>query len=59
MVAPRKGLPSIERILATTDKAVGLDVPPRLHKEMGAKPVAPGQFPRRVIRKLTVKKVKR
>jgi hypothetical protein len=32
---------SIERILATADKAVGLDVLTRLHNEWGRKPVAP------------------
>jgi hypothetical protein len=32
---------SIERILATADKAVGLDVLTRLHHEMGPKPVTP------------------
>ncbi len=32
---------SIERILSTADKAVGVDVLTRLHKEMGAKPVTP------------------
>ena len=31
----------IERILATADKAVGLDVLTRLHDQMGPKPVAP------------------
>ena len=31
----------IERVLATADKAVGLDVMTRLHREMGAKPVSP------------------
>jgi len=32
---------SIERILATADKAVGLDVLTRLHDQWGSKPVAP------------------
>jgi predicted metalloprotease with PDZ domain len=32
---------SIERILATADKAVGVDVLTRLHNEMGQKPMAP------------------
>jgi hypothetical protein len=32
---------SIERILATADKAVGVDVLTRLHNEMGPKPVTP------------------
>jgi hypothetical protein len=32
---------SIERILATADKAVGLDVLTRLHDQMGSKPVTP------------------
>ena len=32
---------SIERVLATADKAVGVDVLTRLHNEMGAKPVTP------------------
>lgn len=32
---------SIERILATADKAVGVDVLTRLHNEWGQKPVAP------------------
>jgi hypothetical protein len=32
---------SIGRVLATADKAVGLDVLTRLHDQMGAKPVAP------------------
>jgi hypothetical protein len=32
---------SIERILATADKAVGVDVLTRLHSEWGRKPVAP------------------
>ena len=31
----------IERVLATADKAVGVDVLTRLHNEMGAKPVTP------------------
>lgn len=31
----------IERILATADKAVGVDVMTRLHREMGGKPVTP------------------
>jgi len=31
----------IERVLATADKAVGVDVMTRLHREMGAKPVSP------------------
>lgn len=31
----------IERILATADKAVGVDVMTRLHRQMGDKPVAP------------------
>ena len=31
----------IERILATADKAVGVDVLTRLHNEMGPKPVTP------------------
>lgn len=31
----------IERVLATADKAVGVDVLQRLHREMGSKPVAP------------------
>jgi hypothetical protein len=31
----------IERVLATADKAVGLEVLTRLHNEMGAKPVTP------------------
>jgi hypothetical protein len=31
----------IERILATADKAVGVDVLTRLHNEMGSKPVTP------------------
>jgi hypothetical protein len=31
----------IERILSTADKAVGVDVLTRLHKEMGPKPVTP------------------
>src|SRR6267378_5082455 len=31
----------IERVLATADKAVGVDVMTRLHNEMGAKPVTP------------------
>ena len=31
----------IERVLATADKAVGVDVMTRLHREMGAKPVTP------------------
>ncbi|WP_315834325.1 hypothetical protein [Bradyrhizobium prioriisuperbiae] len=31
----------LQRILATADKAVGLDVLSRLHDEMGGKPVAP------------------
>ena len=32
---------SLERVLATADKAVGVDVLTRLHDEMGAKPVTP------------------
>jgi hypothetical protein len=32
---------SIERVLSTADKAVGVDVLTRLHNEMGSKPVAP------------------
>ena len=32
---------SIERILAAADKAVGVDVLTRLHREMGSKPVSP------------------
>ncbi|XIA64576.1 hypothetical protein ACFIOY_38125 [Bradyrhizobium sp. TZ2] len=32
---------SIERILSTADKAVGVDVLTRLHNEMGSKPVTP------------------
>ena len=32
---------SIERVLATADKAVGVDVMSRLHREMGDKPVSP------------------
>jgi hypothetical protein len=32
---------SIERILATADKAVGVDVLTRLHNQMGEKPIAP------------------
>ena len=32
---------SIERVLATADRAVGVDVLTRLHREMGPKPVAP------------------
>jgi hypothetical protein len=32
---------SIDRVLATADKAVGLDVLTRLHDEMGPKPVTP------------------
>ena len=32
---------SIERVLATADKAVGVDVLTRLHNEMGPKPVTP------------------
>jgi hypothetical protein len=32
---------SIERVLATADKAVGVDVLTKLHDEWGAKPVAP------------------
>jgi hypothetical protein len=32
---------SIERILSTADKAVGVDVLTRLHNEMGSKPMAP------------------
>ena len=32
---------SIERVLATADKAVGVDVLTRLHNEMGSKPVTP------------------
>ena len=32
---------SLERVLATADKAVGIDVLTRLHNEMGAKPVTP------------------
>jgi predicted metalloprotease with PDZ domain len=32
---------SIQRILATADKAVGLDVLTRLHDEWGSKPVTP------------------
>jgi hypothetical protein len=32
---------SIERVLATADKAVGVDVLTRLHDEMGSKPVTP------------------
>jgi hypothetical protein len=31
----------IERVLATADKAVGVNVLTRLHSEMGAKPVTP------------------
>jgi predicted metalloprotease with PDZ domain len=31
----------IERVLATADKAVGVDVMTRLHREMGPKPVTP------------------
>jgi hypothetical protein len=31
----------IERVLTAADKAVGLDVMTRLHREMGAKPVSP------------------
>jgi hypothetical protein len=32
---------SLDRVLSTADKAVGVDVLTRLHNEMGAKPVAP------------------
>jgi predicted metalloprotease with PDZ domain len=32
---------SIERILSTADKAIGIDVLTRLHNEMGPKPVTP------------------
>ena len=32
---------SIERVLSTAHKAVGVDVLTRLHNEMGSKPVAP------------------
>jgi hypothetical protein len=32
---------SLERVLSTADKAVGVDVLTRLHHEMGPKPVAP------------------
>ena len=32
---------SIERVLSTADKAVGVDVLTRLHNEMGSKPVTP------------------
>jgi hypothetical protein len=32
---------SLERVLSTADKAVGVDVLTRLHNEMGPKPVAP------------------
>ena len=32
---------TIERILSTADKAVGVDVLTRLHDEMGSKPVTP------------------
>ena len=32
---------SIERVLTTADKAVGVDVLTRLHNEMGPKPVTP------------------
>jgi len=32
---------SIQRILATADKAVGLDVLTRLHDQWGSKPVTP------------------
>jgi hypothetical protein len=32
---------SLDRVLATADKAVGLDVLTRLHNEMGPKPVTP------------------
>jgi predicted metalloprotease with PDZ domain len=32
---------SIDRILATADKAVGVDVLTRLHDELGPKPVTP------------------
>ena len=32
---------SIERVLTTADKAVGVDALSRLHREMGSKPVTP------------------
>jgi hypothetical protein len=32
---------TIERVLATADKAVGVDALTRLHDEMGTKPVTP------------------
>ena len=32
---------SLDRILSTADKAVGVDVLTRLHGEMGSKPVTP------------------